>query len=178
MEQLRSIWDTMKYLIDEETGEIDDTVREIYEETMGLLHTDDEEPPEILTALRVSEYIFLNAKKMTQMELEEWVTRLQDLLREESNHEAHGHLTEGMLNVAYYLDNYSSNNPVAEDGEEEERCEHGKEFHEECYNCREEAEEAEEDSREKEERIERAVEYNLWFRDCGHKEVARMGCMS
>jgi hypothetical protein len=175
-EQLCSIWDSMKYLIDEETGKINETAREIYEEiielldqdfqehssesaieTPGMIHTD-EEPQEILTALRVNDYIFLNAKKMVQMDLEEWAARLHNLIREQTNAEAHSLLTEAMLNVAYYLDNYSSNNPVAED-HTEETCDHGKE-------------EAEEDAREEEERIERVIEYNHWFLDGRYKEVA------
>jgi hypothetical protein len=190
-EQLRSIWDTMKYIINSETGEINDTAREIYEEIMSLLDAD-EEPPEILTARRVSQYIFLNAQDASDGEEED---------AEEPNAEAHSHYAEGMLNVGYYLDNYAANNPTAEaeaedlydpchhgkkwgvkcdeckqeEQEAEAPCHHGKEFHEECCWCRDEAEEADEDAREEEERIERAVEYNQWYRDGGYKQLIGWG---
>jgi hypothetical protein len=182
--ELVSVWETMKLLVNE-SGEINDTVREIYEEIIVLLKPNimeyETEPEELSAAHRVSDYIFLNAQKLTQMELEEWSARLYDLLTAANTHKAHELLNEAMLNVAYYLDNYAANNPVAEDrydeAEEEQYgpCDHGKKYHEHCYNCADEAEEAEERFERMEERTQKAVEYNLWYKDGGYKEMARQG---
>ena len=177
--ELVSIWETMKLLVNE-SGVINDTVREIYEEIMVSLepkHVDYEDEPEKLSAAhRVSDYIFLNAHKLTQMELEEWSARLYDLLTSANCPKVHEVLNEAMLNVGYYIDNYAANNPVAEDRYDEAEdeqygpCDHGKEN---CYKCEDEAEERFERM---EERTQKAVEYNLWYQDGGYKEIARQGC--
>lgn len=129
---------------------------------------------QVAEATKIRDYVLQNASSMTEQQREEWFSRLWDECAYMLGNDEAIELIDEAFNK---LDEYTvkiQRHCCDEDEEEEDDgpCRHGKKYSEPCSNCDEEAAEDEERAQKEADDIQAAVEYNLWYQDGGHKEVA------